>query len=770
MKMLLRRAIGVLLMVVMVVGLMPVLPGFTLGVSAAELALSGEGTELSPYLIYNNDDLIRFRDYVNSGNDCANQYFKMTDSIDTGSRGGHSYDVIPNKEYTPIGKPDAPFKGHFDGAGHAVLNICVQKNMFYVKNSNEASYYGLFGYIGEGGSVKNVSVTGYIQALYYVGGIAGYSDGVIENCTNFCHIVVANGQGDLHSIFEYGYGPTGYIGGIVGSSGADIINCANFGMVDGHTWVQPSKRKDHYGGIAGESRGGDIVGCYNTGTVSNLEYAHTTPLPWTGGITGEKKNGNIIDCYNCGEVYGKIDGAAAAAGIASYYDQNSRVKNCYNVGPIYYYDQYNGKLHKATNSAIGNSAYKSEDTMINCYYLNEDAQESGATSLAKEEFGRQWVTDSLNQSSDFAWVISPYLGRPVLVDNPECFYGSGTEGDPYVIKNAKSLAYFRDYVNNGNDFSGKYVRLDADIDMSVYVIGYNMVNIDPPKLTQGSNNYYGSAQNYLTTPIGNSKTPFNGHFDGNCHKITGITKFVAGTEGENQGLFGYIGSEGTVERLIVAGAIEGNIPFKGATGAIVGTCMGKIMNCYTDVYYYGSSYVATGGIAGILGKGGEITNCCSIGRAQNPGNGPIEPATEGSGGLVYKMEAGSKLSNSYYYNPTIGSDAFAFLYGDEFGFITDIKDDSAVIENCYWLDPPDPPNRSYQLRRLRFQGSNRNDHRRRLQNSGGEAEQRRQRAGRRRMGGLSRFEKADTLRKSRNSFTGRRHRGRSVFNNEPFLV
>jgi hypothetical protein len=41
--------------------------------------------------------------------------------------------------------------------------------------------------------------------------------------------------------------------------------------------------------------------------------------------------------------------------------------------------------------------------------------------------------------------------------------GSGTESDPYLISNGAQLAKLAQDVNGGNNYSGKYFRLTADI-------------------------------------------------------------------------------------------------------------------------------------------------------------------------------------------------------------------------------------------------------------------------------------------------------------------
>ncbi len=162
-----------------------------------------------------------FRDSVNNDKyDCKNCYFKLTDSIDLESD--------ENNQHIAIGSPFAPFNGHFDGDNHSIRNIIIYKGVWQA-NNDTGDYQGLFGYIGESGSVKNLSVSGYIVGLRYVGGIAGYSDGVIENCTNYCIIHSDNYKDSFSRLAVY----SGLAGGIVGSSGSDIINCGNFGTVFG---------------------------------------------------------------------------------------------------------------------------------------------------------------------------------------------------------------------------------------------------------------------------------------------------------------------------------------------------------------------------------------------------------------------------------------------------------------------------------------------------------------------------------------------------------
>ena len=44
--------------------------------------------------------------------------------------------------------------------------------------------------------------------------------------------------------------------------------------------------------------------------------------------------------------------------------------------------------------------------------------------------------------------------------------GKGTQSKPYLIETAQQLAYLARSVNSGTDYSGEYISLQADLDLS----------------------------------------------------------------------------------------------------------------------------------------------------------------------------------------------------------------------------------------------------------------------------------------------------------------
>ena len=189
-------------------------------------------TEEQPFEIPDKVTLENFRNYVNAGNNCEGMYFEVTNNINLG---GSDED-----QWTPIGNMsdfDKRFKGTFDGGGHAISGLYI--------NDKSEQYLGLFGFI-LGATVKNLTVSGSVSGLEYVGGVAAHSDmgSMIENCTNNCNV-----SSDM-----------GYAGGIVGSCSGDsrISGCSNTGAIS-------ASLMGSSGGIAGYLDGvsSSVTDCFN---------------------------------------------------------------------------------------------------------------------------------------------------------------------------------------------------------------------------------------------------------------------------------------------------------------------------------------------------------------------------------------------------------------------------------------------------------------------------------------------------------------------------
>ncbi len=193
----------------------------------------------------------------------------------------------------PIGSETQPYTGTFDGGGYTIRGLCVARRGYYDGESfAAANYTGLFGGLS-GATVKNLTVTGYVDGRFYVGGIAGYADDTTKllNCRSEC--IVVSGK----STHPYASDPESvirYAGGIVGYNAGSVTACCNAGTVTGI---------DSVGGITGGGPG-TVSDCYNVGAV-------TASGQNAGGIAGN--GGTVAYSYNVGAVTGGAEIANNAA-------------------------------------------------------------------------------------------------------------------------------------------------------------------------------------------------------------------------------------------------------------------------------------------------------------------------------------------------------------------------------------------------------------------------------------------------------------------------
>lgn len=214
--------------------------------------------------IRTSEQLAAFRDRVNNGE--TNLDIKLMNDIDLGGS--------QENQWTPIGNSYTPFNGVFDGNGHTISGLYI--------NRSESNFQGLFGHIKDG-TVKNLTVDGSVTGYQNIGGIAGFNEGIVENC-NFAGDVSGNG----------------YAGGIAGRNiHGTVKGCYNAGTVGGNYYI---------GGAAGDNSYGTIVNSYNTGSVNGKDCV--------GGVAGINPNATITNCYSTGIVSGNSN-VGGAAGLSS---------------------------------------------------------------------------------------------------------------------------------------------------------------------------------------------------------------------------------------------------------------------------------------------------------------------------------------------------------------------------------------------------------------------------------------------------------------------
>ena len=261
---------------------------YTYTVSLAAAKDPGETIESNgSYTVTSADGLINVAELVNGGKTDIN--ITLGKDID-----------LTGKGWTPIGTNyENSYKGTFDGGGHTIKGLTVTTNDQFV---------GLFGYLGRGGTVKNLVMEGiqitsnHMLMSGCTGGVVGYSWGTIENCS-----VSGSVSG------------TDCVGGVVGGQPAgSITGCSSSATVKGTHYV---------GGVVGEKQG-IITACYATGDVT-LEIDSPNNLSCGGGVVGFNIGSRVLACYAIGNVTstGSSTGNVHIGGLLG--DSYTEVTACY---------------------------------------------------------------------------------------------------------------------------------------------------------------------------------------------------------------------------------------------------------------------------------------------------------------------------------------------------------------------------------------------------------------------------------------------------------
>ena len=274
---------------------------FSSGITGDPALVTGSGTETDPFQISTAEGLKWFRDKVNGSNgqtQNAGAHAKLMNDIvlndGTFDENGTYTPGASGKaaeKWTPIAysglfneHTTLYYTGTFDGQGHTIKGLYVSINN--ATSIGDAVCLGLFS-TAKKAVIRNVTVTGYVFGFAgNLGGIVGYlSDGTIENCANYCTVksTLADTEGP-----SYG------------------------------------------GGIAGAMDKGSVIrDCYNTGTITVVEYREWN---MTGGVVGYSDDSAVSNCYNAGKVAGSWNYNGEIAGGSNAGDENgnpSTVSNCY---------------------------------------------------------------------------------------------------------------------------------------------------------------------------------------------------------------------------------------------------------------------------------------------------------------------------------------------------------------------------------------------------------------------------------------------------------
>ena len=295
----------------------------------------GEATEAYSYdsntktiTIYSGEGLKVAADVVNSGDTDIN--IILDNDID-----------LTGIEWTPIGTESRPYTGTFDGNNKTIRGLEI--------NQSGTDNVGLIGYLGSEGKVQNVVLANIsVSGANYVGGIAGQTDGTVENCS-------VNGT-------VTGQNQTG---GIVGRNFSTISGCSAEGTVTGNINVGGISGLcvPNYDTGTGSLIGSTIEGCHSTAAVSGISSV--------GGVVGNLGNGcSLMACYSTGDVTATItDGYAHVGGVVGINSQGT-VTACYHA---------TGEITSLGGSRIGGIVGENYiGTVAACYWENNLSSGTGS--------------------------------------------------------------------------------------------------------------------------------------------------------------------------------------------------------------------------------------------------------------------------------------------------------------------------------------------------------------------------------------------------------
>ena len=223
---------------------------------------------------------------------------------------------LNNRDWTPV---DSGFTGELDGAGFAITKL-------YCKNERGSA--ALFA--ANGGTLKNLNVTGIVVGGDNSAILAASNTGTITSCTahgtlkggNYAAGITAANSGTIETcVNNAAISGDKYVGGIAASNTAKgtITGCANSGIIRAEGMMAA--------GVAADNDDGTVTNCANNGAIVSTA---SILRGYVGGVVG-RNNGAVKGAYNAGNV----EALGGAVGGAVGWNLSKTVfENLYNVGDV----------------------------------------------------------------------------------------------------------------------------------------------------------------------------------------------------------------------------------------------------------------------------------------------------------------------------------------------------------------------------------------------------------------------------------------------------
>lgn len=355
------------------------------------------------------------------------------------------------------------------------------------------------------------------------------------------------------------------------------------------------------GAAIGGSQGGQPANVYITGGTVKAE------------ASGEEKRSAIGKGCGTNNYGGKvvISGGTISAINNGKQTIDPKPTNEYDK-PVYYTTAYVGGIY-GKDASVNNTAI----TDYNYGFKDVKTDANGVLHLYLPVSAADTETKACFNNESYSGIITSE-GSNVL---KTLLNGTGTQEDPYIIKTANDLACLANSVIAGQNYSGKYFKLNNDITYSSMPIGCFPEN-------------------------GATNSPFCGNFDGGGHTVTlAMTNDSSGMK-QAVALFGYLGSGASVKNISTTGTITSSGKFSGGIVGAAGDGAVNISNCRSNVEmdFTTGGDSTYGGIVGLINNSGNVTmtNCYFTGKIISSGS-----SLEGIGGLCGWKDSTLNAVNCY---------------------------------------------------------------------------------------------------------------------------
>ncbi|MBQ7179711.1 MAG: hypothetical protein IJR87_00295, partial [Bacteroidaceae bacterium] len=490
-----------------------------------------------------------------------------------------------------IGTNDNPFRGKFDGQGHAIHNFMLEAT---------SSIAGLFGKI-QNADVRSFSIDGQLTCISASNGPVAYADASTISDVHSSLNIVAIRPGVTHT------------GGIAGEcqNGTIVSRCSYDG-----TMTVDGNNNDCFGGICGYTNTSRLDNCafYGKLTFNNSGC-------FAGGILGYINNTSCQGPHNCLSV-GQVQYVANIAIQPSYAGAIIGWMRGYNanlIGENWYLE---GSAPAASGAATLDKFHAVNAQQMTsgqtCYLLNSgQAEQPWRQTLGQDD------TPVLDQTH-----LKVYLASDGSYTNEETTTHSGTQDDPFVVKTASDLSNLRNLLVSGRM---NYVVMEADVDMEGVTDWIPLFDIADQSAGYPFIDFDGKGHVILNLTSQDPTRWYNGLFGVLCGNVRNLGMENANILSEASGtgiISGYLGHSTYGKPCYVENVwATGNVKVtQGYCGGLFGTIadVSHIKNCYARVSVTGADGAAhtTGGIIGRVRGMVDMQNVYAAGTI-NQGGGII---------------------------------------------------------------------------------------------------------------------------------------------------